>query len=192
MSYISKMKREIKKDIDICDELLKKDYVFSNEILHIIGKYKTFYPNFSDGFKNYATAAGGKGPNHIENVKILKSKLELLEIEIENPVNYQQGNSKQIFNLNNSNTNTNTNNISINMTYEQIRDNINENTYISDSEKDELLSKLNEIEELKLSNESKKEKWFKAKDLVKFIIDKGADIAIMFLPKIVEAINTIS
>lgn len=192
MSYISQMKREIKKDIDICDELLKKDYVASNEISNLIGKYKTIYPNFSDGFKNYATAGGSKGPNYIENVKILKSKLELLAIEIENPVNYQQGNNKQIFNVNNSNTNTNTNNISINMTYEQIRDNINENTYISDAEKEELLNKLNEIEELKDSKESKKDKWFKAKDIVKFVIDKGADIAIMFLPKIVEAINTIS
>lgn len=52
--------------------------------------------------KNYATAGGSKGPNYIENVKILKSKLELLAIEIENPVNYQQGNNKQIFNVNNS------------------------------------------------------------------------------------------
>lgn len=89
MSYISKMKQEIRKDISICEDLLKKDYVEGKEFSDLVGKYLTKYPNFSDGLKNYAMPIGEKGPNQIENAKIIKSKLELLEVEIENPMLYQ-------------------------------------------------------------------------------------------------------
>lgn len=189
MSYISKMKQEIKKDINICNELLKKDYVEGKEFSDIIGKYKTKYPNFSDGLKNYAVAIGGKSPNQLENVKIIKSKLELLEVEIENPILYQNNNkvSNNTFNLNNSNTNINEN--YLNFSIEDVRKNIDENTYLGDNEKKELLQKLEEIEELQRSKETKNKKWEIAKGILKFIADKGADIAIMYIPQILKAIQ---
>lgn len=195
MSYISKMKQEIKKDIQFCEELLKKDYIEGKEFSNIIGKYKTIYNNFSDGFKNYASFVGARGPNQIENLRILKSKLEVLLIEIENPEYYQKKSGTQTFNFHNSNNNinnnnnTNSNSVSIDMTLEQIRDNINENTCLGEEQKEELLLKLNEIEELQKSNESKTQKWNVAKGILKFIVDKGADIAIMFLPQILKAIQ---
>ena len=191
MSYISKMKQEIKKDIQTCDELLKKDYIEAKEFSDIIGKYKTKYPNFSDGFKNYAMAIGGKSPNQIENVKILKSKLEFLEIEIENPVLYQSNSrvNNNTFNVTNSNTNNNINKNYLNFTIEDVRKNINENTYLGDNEKKELLQKLDEIEKIQKSKESKTKKWEIAKEIFRFILDKGADIAIMFIPQILNAIQ---
>ena len=190
MSYISKMKQEIRKDINTCEELLKKDYVEGKDFSDLVGKYLTKYPDFSNGLKNYAMSIGGKNPNQIENVRIIKSKLELLEVEIENPTLYQNNGriSNNTFNLNNSNTNINEN--YFNLSVQDVRKNIDENTYLGDNEKKELIQKLEEIEELQKSRESKNKKWEIAKGIFKFIIDKGADIAIMFIPQILKAIQS--
>ena len=90
--------------------------------------------------------------------------------------------------INNTNTNNNINNISI-MSTEKIKEVIEDNSYIGDEEKQKLYEALDEIEKLKQSKESKTKRWSKAKAILSFIIDKGADIAIMYLPHIIEAIK---
>ena len=55
--------------------------------------------------------------------------------------------------------------------------------------KKELLDKLDEIIELQKSKESKAKKWAKAKSILAFLLDKGADIAIMYIPHILSAIQ---
>ena len=75
------------------------------------------------------------------------------------------------------------------MTNEEIIEKIEDNTFLDDESKKELISELNKIEEIKNSSDSKSNKWKKAKCILSFIIDKGADIAIMFIPKILEAIS---
>ena len=75
------------------------------------------------------------------------------------------------------------------MTIDEIRENIEDNTYLSDFDKNELIEKLNEITELQNSKESKSKKWDKAKKILSFLLDKGADIAIMYIPHILTAIN---
>lgn len=93
------------------------------------------------------------------------------------------------FNVNINNSNSNTNTINIDFTIEEIRKKVEDNTFIGDEDKNILLEKLNQIEELQKSNKSKNEKWKIAKEILKFVIDKGADIAIMFLPQIIKALN---
>ena len=90
--------------------------------------------------------------------------------------------------LNNSNPNINEN--CFNLSLQDVRNNIDENTYLGDNEKRELIQKLEEIEELQKSKESKNKKWEIAKGIFKFIVDKGADIAIMFIPQILKAIQS--
>ena len=75
------------------------------------------------------------------------------------------------------------------MSNNEIEKIINNDLKINDSEKKELLNKLDEITELEKSNAPKSEKWKKAKVIIAFLIDKGADIFIMYLPKIIAAIQ---
>jgi len=75
------------------------------------------------------------------------------------------------------------------MNIEDIKANIEENTYLSDYDKEELLNKLEEIVELQKSKDSKSKKWDKAKKILAFLLDKGADIAIMYIPQILKAIS---
>lgn len=89
--------------------------------------------------------------------------------------------------INNNNTNNNTVNNVNNII--DIKSIIENNSMLSDKEKEELIQKLNVLEQLQKSDKSKKEKWKTAKEILRFIIDKGVDIAIMFLPQILKAIQ---
>ena len=75
------------------------------------------------------------------------------------------------------------------MNIDEVRKNITDNTYLGDIEKEELLQKLKDIEELQKSKESKSKKWGIAKGILSFILDKGADIAIMYISQILKAIQ---
>lgn len=101
-------------------------------------------------------------------------------------------NNQPLINVNvdasNKNTNINNNTIAIN-TYEEVEERIQENTILGDEAKKELLKVLNEIKELQLSSEDRNKKWAKGKKILEFILDKGADIAIMYTPLIIQAIS---
>lgn len=123
----------------------------------------------------------------IEDLKVLKKEAENGELEFVSGSSKNNKKNSQTFNFNINNSNTNT--VNMNLSIEDIRKNIDENTMIGDNEKTELLKKLNEIEDLQKSTKNRNEKWKVAKEILKFILDKGADIAIMFIPQILKAIN---
>lgn len=147
------------------------------------------YPDFNKGIIAYANVPGHE-TNEIENIKIIKGKSEYLLNRVDNPDLYNKPSDSvtTIVNTNN-NTNTNKNTITLNISIDEIRDNITDNIYLSDTSKQGLLNKLDEIIELQKSKESKSKKWDKAKAILAFLLDKGVDIAIMYIPQILLAIN---
>ena len=184
---MSKFKTMVRKDIELCDEYIGKNMATHSEVNALLGKYVMDYPDFNKNIIAYASVPG-RETNEIENIKIIKSKLEYLLNRIDNPDLYNKQNNSGIT-ISNINNNNNTNNINFNMSIEDIKSNIDENTYLSDFDKKELLNKLDEIVELQKSKDNKTKKWNKAKKILKFILDKGADIAIMYIPQILKAIN---
>ena len=186
---MSKFKTMVNKDIELCNEYLSKGFASNAEVKTLIGKYSMDYPNFNTGIINYASVPGHEN-NEIENIKIIKGKLEYLLNSIDNPDKFinQTSNGITIQNTNN-NSNVNTNNVTANLSIEEIKEVIEDNTFLGKKEKEEMLEKLNEIIELNKINESKSKKWEIAKNILSFIIDKGADIAIMYIPHIINAIK---
>ena len=186
---MSKFKTMVRNDISVCDNLIEKNFAKYSDVQTLIGKYIMDYPDFDKGIISYGSVPGYE-TNEIENIQIIKGKLEYLLNRVDNPdlYNKQKGSGITISTTNN-NTNTNSNNVTLNMSIDNIRENILDNTYLSDTAKDELLDKLNEIVELQKSKESKSQKWNKAKTILAFLLDKGADIAIMYIPQILNAIN---
>ena len=51
---------------------------------------------------------------------------------------------------------------------------------------EEILEKVNQLEEIVNSNDRKSKKWSKAKDLVKWVADKGVDVGTALLPIILQ------
>ena len=124
--------------------------------------------------------------DYIEDVKLIRAHLKNHRANLKSGL-IKSGEKNQTINVNNLNNNTNT--ITINMQIEDVHQSIEDNTYIGDSEKEELLNVLKEIKELQSSQENKSKKWDKAKGILAFILDKGADIAIMYIPQILKALQ---
>lgn len=91
------------------------------------------------------------------------------------------------FNIDNSNSNVNTTNI--NITFEKLEKEIKEDTNIQDDEKQEIIEKLNEIKEIQQSNKNKKQKWSAIKSILIFLLDKGVNFVITYLPQILLLIK---
>ena len=89
--------------------------------------------------------------------------------------------------IDNSNSNINTTNI--NITFEKLKKEIKGDTNIQDDEKQEIIDKLNEIKEIQQSNKNKKQKWSAIKSILIFLLDKGVDFVITYLPQILLLIK---
>lgn len=165
---MSKFKTMVRKDIELCDEYIAKNMATHSEVNALLGKYVMDYPDFNKNIIAYASVPGHE-TNEIENIKIIKSKLEYLLNRSDNPDLYNKQNNSGIT-ISNVNNNNNTNNVNLNMSIEDIKSNIDENTYLSDLDKKELLGKLDEIVELQKSKESKTKNGIKPKKFYHFYL----------------------
>ena len=83
-------------------------------------------------------------------------------------------------------TNKNENNNNVIISFNTARDTVNAMTSLPDEEIEEIQKHINEIEKIVNSKESKSKKWSKAKEIIKWIADKGVDVGIALLPLLLE------
>ncbi len=82
---------------------------------------------------------------------------------------------------------SNNNETTINLqTFSEVRDKIEGMGSLTDSEIDEILSKIDELENIVNSSDRKTKKWDKAKGIIKWVADKGVDVGISLLPLILK------
>ena len=147
----------IEKDISYCDTLIEKNYASSDDVLCLVSKYKKIDNKFGNERHNYARTIGDN-INEIKNIKILKNELESLLV-------------------------LNTQNIIYKI--ENIIQDIKNDEKLNNTEKEEILEKLNEIKNISDSKEPKETKWTRCKAILNFLLDKGADFVITYLPQII-------
>lgn len=85
-----------------------------------------------------------------------------------------------------NNTNTNENHNSIDMSFNMAREMINSMTALTNEEIEEIQKQINELEEIVSSKDSKSKKWSKARDVIKWVADKGVDVGIALLPLVLK------
>ena len=83
-----------------------------------------------------------------------------------------------------TNTNQNTNTVAV--SFENAREAVNAMTSLPDEEIQDIQAKIDEIEEIVKSKDSKSKKWSKAKEIIKWIADKGVDVGIALLPLVLQ------
>lgn len=111
-----------------------------------------------------------------ENLDMMKAKLETFRFQM-NMVQVSEVPSTQV-NV--------TTNVNVNLTFDQVREKIEDMTALSREQTDEILEKINELEEISREKSSRKTKWEKVKPIIAFALDKGADVAIAILSLVMQ------
>lgn len=199
MSKINQMKRDVDKDIsDIKKVLNNKDFNALLEVhQYMDSKYQSKIKTW--GYSQYGwsdklgfdyTFMGTEAL--IDNLKNMIGKLEGYKRDIELDVyKIMNGSSSRNINVYNTNTNTNTNNNINNnkVDFSALEKHIINNETMTDEQTKEALLYLKELQTIFESKESRKNKWEKAKKIVGWLLDKGVDVAISYLPAIVSMIS---
>ncbi len=111
------------------------------------------------------------------NLRKMKAKLRSYSMGLN--VNYDNQAIKRNQNISVNVNNNNSNVINLNLTFDQARQQVEEMTTLSQKQSDEIIEKINEIENISKEKSTKKRKWEKIKPILAFALDKGVDIAIM-------------
>jgi len=110
------------------------------------------------------------------NLRLMKGKLETYRYQM---------NAAQSANAPSTQVNVTTN-VGITITFDDTRKKIEEMTALSQSETEQILERINQLEAISKENCSRKSKWEKVKPIISYTLDKGADVAIAILSLIVQ------
>lgn len=183
-------KKTIDSDIERISKLLKVDNIKSqdndNYYFDVVYRYHSIIPNFSDGFYNYYMEQGLYDECDNESLKYnfrnIKSKLESFK-NMGYPFKQLENKGIQIIN---NNTNNNKVMVNLDVMINQAKENIENMTALSNIEVKEILTKIDELEEIIKSKDKKRDKWDKAKEIGKWLLDKGIDVCIAVLPILLQ------
>lgn len=190
MIITSEFKDFVRTDISriekILEENISKDDLL---ILHreIDGRYQSCIMNWNQGLncvyylKNSSSAINyGILEDHKEkitsNLSMMKSKLETYVFGM-NAVSFPEPPSTTV-NV--------TTSVNLNVTFEQVRSQIEDMTSLTDEQTEEILNKISEIEATVNSIGTKKSKWEKIKPVLTWLADKSFDVAMKILPLILK------
>lgn len=180
--------KAIKWDKQKIEEALNSNDVEKMRSVHmeIDGKYGAYVPDWDKGVYGYII---GFGFDHsalsltslTNNLKLMRSKLEGYALGLEKP-------SQKLYSPSNSvNVNvSNTNEINVTVSFEQVRQQIEDMTSLTDKETEEILAKITELEEIINSKDKKKSKWEKAKGVLVWLADKSFDVGMALLPLLLK------
>ena len=157
------------------------------QLVHISidGKYGAYIPNFGQSMYGYSKQSGfnyeligGEALKH--NLGLMKARLQgyiCNSLELPKP-----GASQNNINISVPVTNE----ISIDITFEQAKQQIENMPGLTDADTEEIKSKIAELEDIAKEQTPKKKKWEKVKPILKFALDKGADVAITIMGLIMQ------
>ena len=114
-----------------------------------------------------------------DNLYMMKAKLETYKYQM-NAVQLPKPevSNSQVVNV--------TNSMNVNVTFEQVRKEVEEMTSLTNEQTQEVLDKISEIEEVVKSKDSKKSKWEKVKPVLTWLADKSCDVGIALLPLLLK------
>lgn len=191
---VEQIKVDIKK---IEDSLVSDNFEEQKKVYQYFqGVYSKLFEEISDGLKpvvnrqdslrNFEAAISGSGSyvtpreipeNYSFNLEVMKSKLYS---SLPNPI---ERNPSLVVNVNSSNENNITAKIEINITFDDVKKQIDSMDSVLEQETiNTIKNKIDELKSIIESKDKKSEKWKKAKDIGKWVFDKSVDVGIALLP----------
>lgn len=141
--------------------------------------YKGMWQSTPDGSKLYFNVLEDQPHQITDNLKFIKAKLETFQYQM-NAVSLPDLPATQV-NV--------TTNVGVNITFEQVRSQVEDMSSLTTEQTQEVLEKIKEIEETVKSTDNKKTKWEKVKPILKWLADKSCDVGIALLPLILKIQN---
>lgn len=186
-----KFKEMMNNDIEQLKKAVSENTLSENEkkdlYMSVTAKYHSYVPQLGEGLYQYFAEQGFydevSGSSLDFNLRSIYNKLLAFR-----SLNYPGLGTRvsnvpnTVVNISNSNENNNT----ITISFDMVREKVNSMTSLPEEEIDEIQKRIDEIEEIVNSKESKSKKWAKAKEIIKWIADKGVDVGIALLPLLLK------
>lgn len=179
MTISNEFKQIIDDDIQKCATEIESGNKESRWDLH--SRLATKYGKIIDGFNDdmptlfYDT----DGSQRTKNLKIMQEKLLLFKA-----MEYTNSYAADASGITIHNTNQQSNSITI--TFDEVRQKVDEMGSLTETEIEEIQQKITMLEEIVSSSDRKTKKWEKAKGIIKWVADKGVDVGIAFLPLLLQ------
>ena len=179
----SEFKNMVNSDIEEVQRVLKEDEYTNEFYKGIVSKYHNYIYNLVEGLYGYSPST--KFYHDVDkeslrdNLIVLKNKLIAFKA-------YGYSNNKEENGTNITLANNNFNQIGIAVTFNDVRQKIEEMNSLREEEIQEILEKVNELEKILNSENRKSKKWEMCNGIIKWMADKGVEVAISLLPLIIE------
>lgn len=179
-----------------CDSVLDSGSASEAKQLEkeILSTFSSEINNIQKQLDTYSFSAMNSDIDYIGDIKLLKKKLQNHSINIQDEIN-KRNYKLELARLKQPNISANaeanqTTNVGIEINIEQVIRQIDDipNKSLSEEDKDTLKEYIYSLEGVK-ATKNKSLFWNKSKEVLKFLVDKGADAAISILPYIIEGLT---
>lgn len=154
--------------------------------MDIDGKYGAYIPDWGKSMYAYGEDLGFNYEwldknSLIHNLTLMKSRIEGYSLGFERQSNHTYASNNNV-NVSVSNNNE----INISISFEEVRKQIEDMTSLTETQTQEALDKVSEIESVVQGDGGKKSKWEKIKPILTWLADKSFDVAMTILPLLLK------
>lgn len=165
----------IDKDIEKCNHEISSGNKTSRGELHktLASKYGKIIDGFNEELKSLFYDDDG---TYVKlNLEIMRDKLVLFKA-----MGFENKYSLKVSDVTVNSTNQFA--VNVNISFDEAKEKIETMTSLRESEIEEIILKINELEKIINSSERKTKKWERAKEIIKWAADKSVDVGITLLP----------
>jgi hypothetical protein len=184
---MSSLQDQIDSDISKCNRVIEEKSVEKADELCdlLVSAYHIHIKDIHYGLTSYTSSSSNI--DVLKDITILKGKLKLFMGQVEDGLYkpaFSNGNINIHNNSNANNSNEINNNLKIDLDiqFKQLREDFKNNESITQEETEDIINKINEIEDISNTEISKKEKWVKLRGILNWMGTKGIDVGIKLLP----------
>ena len=181
MNITPEFKTIIEEDISKCDYEIKYGNKQSRGVWHatLVSKYGKIIDGFREGL--HSLSYDDSGTYRTQNLETMRQKLVLFQaMGYENKYADRAGDGGVVIN------NSNRMDVNFNLSFPEARERVENMTSLNEAEIQEILQRIDELENIINSDDRKTKKWERAKDILKWVADKGVDVGVTLLPLILK------
>lgn len=181
MVITEEFKAIIDEDITKCDHEIKNGNKQSRGVLHntLISKYGKIIDGFKNDLRNISY--DDSGSYRTQNLETMRQKLILFKA-----MGYENQFAEKAVDNGVTIHNTNRMDVNVNITFPEARAKVEDMSSLKEEEIQEILQKIDELEQLVNSKDRKTKKWDAAKEIIKWIAEKGIDVGLTLLPLLMK------